>query len=242
MRRAKLLLLVPLLSAFLILHSFAAAFFPPPQLPSQINLITVHTTTIDVTGPASKNFNLDIEGQDGLSLITRLNLALALPLTNFSIQILQLNALPPSVSNFGGSPITPSGKVLSYFYFNINPAIQSQITQADFYVRVPATELQQFSGNPYGVTFQKYLYSWSTQVSYLNNTGVLGYYSVDYYVFRVFSNSYLTLFAVTDKQAYALTPESILSVIIVTTIASLLILMRMRSKQAQLPAPEQLKG
>lgn len=234
LRRGILLILVPLLAAFLLLPAFTAAFYPPPQLPSQLNIITVHTTTINVTGPASKNFNLNIEGQDGLSLITRLSLTLSVPLTNFSVQILQLNALPASVSNFGGSPIAPSGKPLLYFYFNIDPAVQSQISQAEFFVRVPVSELQLFSGNPYGVTFQKYVYSWSTQTSFLNNTGILGYYYVPYYVYGVFSTSYLTLFAVTDKQAYALTPESLLSAIIVVTVATLLVLLRIRSKRNDL--------
>ncbi len=242
MRRSRPLLLVPLLFASFLLPNFTAAFYSPPPLPSDLNLITVHTTTIDVTGPASQNFNLDIHAQDSLSLITKLSLNLAKPLTNFSIQILQLNDLPHSISNIGGSPITPSGKALLYFYFNIDSAVQSQISQAQFYVRVPATELQLFSGNPYGVTFQKYLYSWSTQPSFLNNTGILDY-GVSYFVYGVSSSSYLTLFAVTDKQAYSLTPESILSVIVVITVASLLVLLRMRSKKKDIPAaPDNVKG
>jgi hypothetical protein len=239
--RGRLLIVVPLLSIFLFLPAYTAAFYPPPQLPSQLGLITVHTTTVNVTGPASKNFTLDIQGQDGLSLITKLSLTLAVPLTNFSIQILQLNSLPPGIANIGGGPVLPSGKPLLYFYFNIDSAVQSQISQADFYLRVPATELQLFSANPTQVIIQKYLYSWSTQTSYLNNT-VIEDYGAQYYIYRVFSTSELTLYAVTDKEAFALSPESLLSAGIVITVATLLVLLRMRSKRRDLAAAENLKA
>ncbi len=235
MRQGGLLTLVTLLSVFFTLPAFTAAFYPSPQLPSQLNLIIVHTTTINVTGPASKNFILDIQDQDGLSLITKLNLTLSVPLTNFSIQILQLNSLPPSIANIGGSAVLPSGKPLLYFYFNIDPAVQSQISQAEFYVEVPVTELQIFSANPSQVTIQKYLYSWTTQTSFFNNTIINGYYGAQTYVYRVLSSGELTLYAVTDKEAFALTPDSLFSVIIVITVATLLVLLRMRSKRRDLP-------
>ncbi len=242
MRRGILLILVPLLSLFFILPAFSAAFYPPPQLPSQLKLITVHTTTINVTGPASQNFILDIQGQDRLSLITRLNLTLTGPLTNFSIQIIQLNTLPPNVANLGGTPILPSGKPLLYFYFNIDSAVQSQISQAEFYVRVPATELQVFSANPAKVTIQKYLYSWSTQPSFLNNT-VIEDYGAQYYIYGVFSSSDLTLYAVTDLEAFALTPDALLSAIIVIAVATVLVLLGTRSKRrGPVAAAENLKG
>lgn len=241
MRRRRLLVLIPLLSLFLTLPAFTAAFYAPPPLPSDLTLKTVHTTTINVTGPASKSLTLDIQGQDSLSLITALSLTLAAPLTNFSIQIVQLNSLPSNIANIGGSPILPDGKPLLYFYFNIDATVQSQISQADFYVRVPATELQLFSANPIQVMIQKYLYSWSAQTSYLNNTAIEDY-GAQYYIYRVFSSAELTLYAVTDKEAFALSPESLFSAGIVIAVATLLVLLRMRSKRLDLPTAENPKG
>ncbi len=106
---------------------------------------------------------------------------------------------------------------------------------------MPATELQLFTANPTAVTIQKYLYSWSAQTSYLNNT-MIEDYGAQYYIYRVFSTAELTLYAVTDKEAFALSPESLLSAGIVITVATLLVLLRMRSKRRDLAAAENLKG
>ncbi len=244
MRRSGLLILIALLPLLSALPAYSAAFYPPPHVPSNLNLITVHTTTINVTGPASQSFNLDIQKQDDLSIITKLIFNTNTPLTDFSIQIVQLNYIPTNVdvTLYYRRAILPNGRALMYFFFNIDYAIQSQITQAEFFVKVPALELQLFSVAPPQVTVQKYTYSWSQQTSFLNGT-IIQDYSIQYYVYRVFSSSSLTLFAVTENQAKGFNPTTLLSIIIVATVSTLLASRRSHSKKRDLSGERQsLKG
>ncbi len=217
MGRIRLAIILLLLPLFSTLPAVQATSYPAPQLPSELNLITVHTTTLNITGAASQNFTLNVENVDNISLITQLNFNTSLPLSNFTIQILHLNYLPSTFKS-------PSGKILLLFYFNLDSGILSNINQTSFIVKVPILEIKEFNVDPQTISIQTYVSNWTKPTQYLNNT------DANYYYYNV-STTLPTGFAVTAAQAQAIPPFTILSLQLTILASSLLIFRRQtRSK------------
>jgi PGF-pre-PGF domain-containing protein len=124
---------IPQLTAYVYTYPYRPPYTYPPSI-----IITVHTTTFEYSGIPATNFTFDIQALDNLSFVTKLSMTTASPLSDFVIQIFQLNNVPLTVSS-------PSGKVLLVFQFNISPTVESIITSVEFIIRVPQLELQEFS-------------------------------------------------------------------------------------------------
>ncbi len=170
-------------------------------------IIVVHTTTIIYSGPPITNFNFNVVSLDSLSLISSLNFTAASPLTNFVIQIYQLNAVPLSISS-------PNGKTLLIFQFNLVPSVEQNITSAQYIIRVPQTELLEFTVPVNTLQVSRFTFSsrsW-TPITTLNNGADATY------VYLAAFTLGLSLFAVTGVQSHGIPLLTFLALL--TTIAA----------------------
>lgn len=197
-----------LLVSSLMIQSVAGYPYTPTYPYGQPpNIIVVHTTTIIYSGPPITNFNFSIVNLDSLSLISSLNFTTASPLTNFVIQIFQLNTVPLSIA-------APNGKTLLIFQFNLVPGVEQNITSAQYIIRVPQTELLEFSV-PFNTlqvsrfTFSSHLWA---PITILNSEDAATY------VYLTAFTPGLSLYAVTGVQSHGITILTFLALL--TTIAA----------------------